>query len=123
MKPAASANPPSRTVSASSAHIHEIEEEASQDASPSHSDAQPGGPLTKLSSRPNKRGKETADATADAFHTASHLHTVGLQISQPVMPSHPGKASLVRLKEKLADDNNRAVEPQLAAELINKSGR
>ena len=120
MKPAASANPPSRTVSASSAHIHEIEEEASQDASPSHSDAQPSGPLTKLSSRPNKRGKETADATADAFHTASHLHTVGLQISQPVMPSHPGKASLVRLKEKLADDNNRAVEPQLAAELINK---
>lgn len=120
MKPAASANPPSRTVSASSAHIHEIEEEASQDASPSHSDAQPGGPLTKLSSRPNKRGKETADATADAFHTASHLDAVGLQISQPVMPSHPGKASLVRLKEKLADDNNRAVEPQLAAELINK---
>lgn len=120
MTPAASANPLSRTVSASSANIHEIEKETSPDTPPSRSDAQPDGALTMLSRAPSKRGKETADATAHASHTASHLHTVGLQISQPVMPSHPGKASLVRLKEKLAADNHRAVEPRLAAELINK---
>ncbi|UTS74093.1 type III secretion system effector protein [Xanthomonas hortorum] len=120
MKTAASANPLSRTGSASSAHSNKIREEGSPDASPSHLDSPPGGPLTELSGRPGKRGKGTTDATAQASHTASHLGSVGLQIPQPVMPSHHGGASLVRLKEKLAADNLRPVEPQLAAELINK---
>ncbi len=48
MKPAASATPLNRTAPASPAGIHEIEEEASAHASPSHSPAQSEGALTML---------------------------------------------------------------------------
>lgn len=121
MKPASSATPFNRTAPASPAGIHEIEEEASAHASPSHSPAQSEGALTMLSRRPSKRGKETADVTASAAQSASHLQSVELQVSQPAVSPNTGNASLVRLKEQLAADNLRPVEPELAAELINKT--
>ncbi|MGS0643549.1 type III secretion system effector XopN [Xanthomonas oryzae] len=121
MKPSASATPLHRTAQASPAGIHEIEEEASAHASPSHSPAQSEGALTMLSRRPSKRGKETADVTASAAQSASHLQSVELQFSQPAVSPNTGNASLVRLKEQLAADNLRPVEPELAAELINKT--
>ncbi|WOB51874.1 type III secretion system effector protein [Xanthomonas hydrangeae] len=120
MKPAASANPINRPVSVSTAGTHEIEEEASPHASPSHSSAQPEGALSMLSRRPSKRGKEPADAAAHASQTASHVNVVDLQVSQPATSSNPVTTSLVRLKEQLAADKQRPVEPQLAAELVNK---
>ncbi|CAD7712785.1 hypothetical protein LMG31886_02720 [Xanthomonas hydrangeae] len=120
MKPAASANPINRPVSVSTAGTHEIEEEASPHASPSHSSAQPEGALSMLSRRPSKRGKEPADAAAHASQTASHVNVVDLQVSQPATSANPVTTSLVRLKEQLAADKQRPVEPQLAAELVNK---
>ncbi|MCL1528908.1 type III secretion system effector protein [Xanthomonas nasturtii] len=120
MKPAASATALNPTVPASLAGIHEIEEVPSPHASPSHSPTQPDGALTMLSRRPSKRGKETAEVTAPASQSASHLQSVGLQVSQPAMSPDPGRASLMRLKEQLAADKLRPVEPQLAAALINK---
>lgn len=120
MKPAASANPINRPVSVSTAGTHEIEEEASPHASPSHSSAQPEGALSMLSRRPSKRGKEPADAAAHASQTASHVNVVDLQVSQPATSANPVTTLLVRLKEQLAADKQRPVEPQLAAELVNK---
>ncbi|PPV05589.1 putative type III effector protein XopN [Xanthomonas bromi] len=120
MKPAASANPLTRPVSVSTAGTHEIEEEASPHTSPSPSSAQPDAALSMLSRRPSKRGKEPADAAAHASQTASQANVVDLQVSQPATSSNPATASLVRLKEQLAADKQRPVEPQLAAELINK---
>ncbi|MBG3849422.1 type III secretion system effector protein, partial [Xanthomonas hortorum pv. carotae] len=113
MKPSVSAAPLNRSASTSSPNSHEIEQEAIPDASRRHSDAQPDGALIMLSRRPSKRGKETADATALTFETASHLDAVDPQVSQPVVSSNPGKASLASLKEKLAADNRRPVQPQL----------
>ncbi|KGE53671.1 type III secretion system effector XopN [Xanthomonas axonopodis pv. vasculorum] len=120
MKPAASATVIHHPVSVSTAGTHEIQEEAPPHASPSHPPAPSEGALSMLSRRPSNRGKVAADVTASASQSASHLRSVELQVSQPAMSPDPGKASLVRLKQQLAADNQRPVEPQLAAELINK---
>ncbi|MCC4634976.1 MULTISPECIES: type III secretion system effector XopN [Xanthomonas] len=120
MKTAASASQLNRSASSSSPTIHEIEEEASPNASPSHSDAPPDDALTGLSRRPSKRGKQTESATALTPQTASHLDAVDLQVSQPAVSWSPNKERLTRLKQKLAADKLRTVDPQLAADLINK---
>ncbi|MEA5199875.1 type III secretion system effector XopN [Xanthomonas fragariae] len=123
MKITTFANSVNRNASASNPNIQDIGKEASSSVLPSHSDIQPDTPLTILPRRPSRRGKEVAGATSHATPAATQAAVqsgaVGMHSVPPAVSSNLRGSRLTRLKDKLAADNRRQVQPQLAATLIN----